>query len=118
MSGLVDSTNYIDYWKELTSTICKLVELTRTITTKQQNQRYQAGKDDWTEEDQLSKVSEECFEIIKANYHQGQNEYAEENLDLLFATLNQLHRSNLTEQQIIFAVGTCLAKFQKRGWLF
>lgn len=115
---LVESTNYTDYWRELTDTICNLVLLTRPITTKHENQRFKKGKQDWTIKDQIKKVQEECLEIIEADAQNDQKHFAEENLDLLFATITQLHKSHLTGTEIKFAVETCLAKFQKRNWLF
>lgn len=119
MSGLVvESTNYTDYWRELTDTICKLILLTRPITVQHQNQRTQNGEEDWTIKDQLNKVQEECLEIIEADTQSNQKHFAEENLDLLFATITQLHKSQLSNTEIKFAVATCLSKFQKRGWLF
>ncbi len=114
---LVESTNYTDYWRELTDTICRLVQLTRPITIKHQNQRSQAGKQDWTLKDQLNKIQEECLEVMESDGLDLEH-FAEENLDLLFATITQLHKSQLTDQDIKFAVGSCLAKFQKRNWLF
>ena len=117
MNGLVESTNYTDYWRELTDTICKLVQLTRPITVQHQNQRFQEGKNDWSLKDQLNKIQEECLEVMESDGMDLEN-FAEENLDLLFATLTQLHKSNLSGTNIKFAIGLCLAKFQKRGWLF
>ena len=115
---LEEFSNYTDYWRELTETICKLVQLTRPITVQHQNQRAQNGKDStWPLIDQLKKVPEECLEIMQADARNDQENFNEENLDLLFATLTTLHISNLTDNQIKFAVGLCLAKFHKRGWL-
>lgn len=116
---LVDSSNYTEYLDELSDTINKLVEMTRSITTKHENQRAKEGKEpEWSEFDQCSKVAEEAFEVLKANYLEGQKKYGEENLDLLFSTLTQLHKAKLTPMEIKFSIGTCLSKFHKRGWLF
>ena len=118
MSELETSSNYHDYWRELTDTICKLIQLTRTITTQHENQRGQLGKEpEWSFIEQLGNVQEECLEIIQADSWGDQKQFAEENLDLLFSTLTTLHKTKLTEQQIKWAVGTCLVKFHKRGWL-
>ena len=110
--GLVESSNYHDYWRELTDHICKLVQLTRTITTQLENQRGQVPL-----YKHISKVVEEALEVQHANTSGTQAEFNEENMDLLFAVLATIHRGDLTDQNIKFAVGTCLTKFHKRGWL-
>lgn len=119
MSGLVESTNYTDYWRELTDTICKLVQLTRPITLKRHKQFLEKnGPISNPLESQIKKVLEESFEVVFAESEGNHEHFCEELLDLLFAGTSTIHVSEISDSDIKFAVGFCLAKFQKRGWLF